>query len=77
MATSSTITVSPLSISFTERSNISALTMISFVRCSNLRMLSRPVITTVPLSIEVTRVIGTKILRRGGTSIIKPSTRGG
>ena len=51
--------------------------MISFVRCSNLRMLSRPVITTVPLSIEVTRVIGTKILRLGGTSIIKPSTRGG
>ncbi|CAB4688494.1 unannotated protein [freshwater metagenome] len=51
--------------------------MISFVRCSNLRIFNKPVITTVPLSMEVTLVIGTKILRRGGTSIINPSTRGG
>ncbi|CAB4996426.1 unannotated protein [freshwater metagenome] len=40
-------------------------------------MLSKPVITTVPLSIEVTRVIGTKTRRRNGTSTTKPSIRGG
>ena len=31
--------------------------------------------TTVPFSIEVTRVIGIKIRRLGGTSTIKPKTR--
>jgi hypothetical protein len=40
-------------------------------------MFNVPVMTTVPFSIEVTRVIGIKIRRRGGTSTIKPKTLGG
>ena len=40
-------------------------------------MFSKPVITTAPLSIELTRVIGTKTRRRSGTSTINPKMRGG
>ena len=39
-------------------------------------MFTKPVIITVPLSIEVTRVIGTKTRRRIGTSTTKPRIRG-
>jgi hypothetical protein len=40
-------------------------------------MFSRPVIITCPLSIDVTLVIGTKILFLGGTSTMNPKIRGG
>jgi hypothetical protein len=73
----STVTFSFVSIKVTERSSISDKIEISFVRGSNLRILSSPVIITCPLSIEVTRVIGTKIFLRGGTSTIKPKILGG
>ncbi|CAB5022198.1 unannotated protein [freshwater metagenome] len=46
------------------------------MRGSNLRIFSKPVIITCPLSIEVTRVIGTNILLRGGTSTIIPKILG-
>jgi hypothetical protein len=47
------------------------------MRGSNLRIFKSPVIITCPLSIEVTLVIGTKILLRGGTSTMKPKILGG
>jgi hypothetical protein len=61
----------------TDRSNISDKTEISLIRGSNLRIFRSPVIITCPLSIEVTLVIGTKILLRGGTSTMKPKILGG
>ena len=40
-------------------------------------MLTKPVITTAPDSIEVTRVMGTKTRRRKGTSTTRPRIRAG
>ena len=74
---SSTTTASPDSINVIERSSISPRTRTSPGRVSNRRILSSPVITTAPLSIEVTRVIGTKTRRRSGTSTTSPRILGG
>ena len=77
IAISSTRTGWPSSTSMTERSNRSPSTNISPARGSKRRMLSRPVITTAPDSMEVTRVMGTKTRRRSGTSTTKPRILGG
>ncbi|CAB4867854.1 unannotated protein [freshwater metagenome] len=77
IATSSTVTFSLVSTNVTDRSNNSDKTVISLVLGSNLRILSKPVIITCPLLIDVTRVIGTKIRLRGGTSTINPKILGG
>jgi hypothetical protein len=76
MPTSSTTADVPSSSSVTVRSSISPSTRVSVGRCWNRRMLTRPVVMTWPASIEVTRVIGTKMRRRPGTSTTRPSTRG-
>ena len=66
IATSRTVTRrSPASRSVTLRSSISPSTRVSVGRCSKRRRLTRPVVMTCPASIAVTRVIGTKIRRRG------------
>ena len=64
------------SSSVTVRSSSSPSTSVSVGRCSKRRMLTRPVVMTWPASMEVTRVIGTKIRRRPGTSTTRPRTRG-
>ena len=61
----------------TLRSSISPMASVSVVRCSNRRMLIRPLKTTDPASIDRTRVIGRKTRRRGCTSTTRPCTRGG
>ncbi|CAB4840943.1 unannotated protein [freshwater metagenome] len=76
IAISSTRTLSPPSTIVIVRSSKSPSTSISPARVSNRRILSRPVITTAPDSIEVTRVIGTKTRRRSGTSTTNPRIRG-
>ena len=76
IAISSITTRSPVSLRLIARSRNSPSTRSSPGRCWKRRTFSRPVITTVPGSIEVTRVIGMKIRRRGGTSTISPRMRG-
>ncbi len=76
IATSST-TATPLpSRSWTTRSSSSASTRVSAARCSNRRMLTRPVVMTWPPSMLVTRVIGRKTRRRPGTSTTRPMACG-
>ena len=58
------------------RSSICPNTSVSVGRCSKRRMFTTPVVMTCPLSMWVTRVIGTKISRRPNTSTTSPSTRG-
>ena len=77
MPISSTTTASPDSTNVIERSSISPRTRTSPGRVSKRRIFNKPVITTAPLSIEVTRVIGTKTRRRNGTSTTSPRIRGG
>ena len=67
----------PLSLTRDLRSSIWPNTRVSVGRCSKRRMFTRPVVITWPLSMWVTRVIGTKIERRPKTSTTRPSTRGG
>ena len=61
----------------TAESSSSPTTSTSPGRCSKRRRFSRPLTTTPPASIEVTRVIGTKMRRRGCTSSTRPMMRGG
>ncbi|MFC7647859.1 hypothetical protein ACFQX6_50745 [Streptosporangium lutulentum] len=70
-------TVIGLPSSSTWRSSISPMARVSVVRCSNRRMLIRPLKTTEPASIARTRVMGRKTRRRGCTSTTRPCTRGG
>ena len=56
----------------TGESSSSPTTRSSPGRCSKRRRFSRPLTTTPPASIDVTRVIGTKIRRRGCTSRTRP-----
>ena len=76
IATSCTVTCSSVSSRVTRLSSSSPSTRVSPARCSKRRMLSRPVVTTAPASMLVTRVIGQKMRRRGCTSTTRPSTRG-
>src|SRR3954453_13779250 len=66
----------PVGAMVTVRSSICPITRVSVGRCSNRRMLISPVVYSCPLSMWVTRVIGTKIRRRPNTSATSPSTRG-
>ena len=77
MPTSSRVTVVSSSTKVTGESSSSPTTSSSPGRCSNRRRLSRPLTTTPPASIEVTRVMGTKMRRRGWTSSTSPMIRGG
>ena len=74
---SSTTTGSPPSTKAIDRSSKSPKTSNSPARDSKRRILTRPVITTAPDSMEVTRVIGTKTRRRKGTSTTRPRMRAG
>ena len=74
---SSTTTASLVSINVMDLSSISPRTRTSPARVSKRRMFNNPVITTAPFSIEVTRVIGTKIRLRSGTSTTSPRILGG
>jgi len=76
MPTSSTTAADPSSSTVTVRSSSSPSTSVSVGRCWKRRMLTSPVVMTWPESMDVTRVIGTKIRRRPGTSTTRPSTRG-
>ena len=76
-AMSSTETCSPTAISSTVRSRISAVTSVSFGRCSKRRRFTVPVTMIWPVSILVTLVIGTKMRLRGCTSTTRPVSLGG
>ena len=77
IATSSTVTLSPVSTSCTRRSSSSPRTRVSAARRSKRRMLTTPVVMTWPGSTAVTRVMGRNIRRRIGTSTTRPFTRAG
>ena len=74
--TSSMVTSPEPSLSWTRRSSSSPSTTDSMARCSNRRMLTRPVLITCPASILVTRVSGRNTRRRPGTSTTRPTARG-